>query len=170
MPKIASRFDPAAAEWRRVTDRSDPAYPVDFEYALLGYDLATGRLDMLLRYAPGGCHCRRHRHVAATATLVLEGEQFVTDVLPDGSLGPTIHRRQGDYALAAGDAHPHHEHGGETGGTVLLSLNAGPDGVLFEYFDAAMQNGLPLTIGEYVAAWEQGVAHGGHPAAAAAAE
>ncbi len=169
MPKIASSFDPKSVEWRRVSDLSDKAYPVDFEYSLLGYDLATGRLDMLLRYAPGSSHCRRHRHVAATATLVLEGEQFVTDVLPDGSLGSTVHRRKGDYALAAGDAHPHNEHGGEGGGTVLLSLSTGPDGVLFEYLDGNMENGWTLNIRDYVDAWERGAIHGERSAAASAA-
>jgi hypothetical protein len=160
MPKIASTFDPAAVEWRRVSDLADPSYRIDFEYSLLGYDLASGRLDMLLRYGPGKGHCRRHRHVASTVTMVLGGEQFVTDLLPDGAKAATVHRRKGDYAVAAGDAHPHDEHGGEHGGTVLLSLNAGPDGVLFEYFDENMQNPWQLTIREYVDAWEKGAIHG----------
>jgi alkanesulfonate monooxygenase SsuD/methylene tetrahydromethanopterin reductase-like flavin-dependent oxidoreductase (luciferase family) len=58
---------------------------------------------------------------------------------------------------------------GEHGGTVLLSLNAGPDGVLFEYLDENMQNGWTLTIAEYVAAWERGSVHGERPAGFAAA-
>ena len=171
MPRIASSFDPAAVEWRRVTDPKSADLKIDFEYSLLGYDLASGRLDMLLRYGKGCGHCRRHRHVASTATLVLEGEQFVTDLRPDGSLGPTVHRKQGDYALAAGDAHPHNEHGGEQGGTVLLSLTTGPDKVLFEYFDDTMSNGWTLSLQEYVDAWEKGAIHGDRgPATAAAAE
>jgi hypothetical protein len=49
MPRISDTFDPATAEWRQVSDLSNPAYKIDFEYALLGYDLDSGRLDMLLR-------------------------------------------------------------------------------------------------------------------------
>jgi hypothetical protein len=80
-----------------------------------------------------------------------------------------VHRCKGDYALAAGDAHPHNEHGGEGGGTVLLSLSTGPDGVLFEYLDENMQNGWTLSIREYVDAWERGAIHGGRVSGEAAA-
>ena len=166
MPAIFHSFDPRRVEWRRVTDPGCTQFRVDFEYSLLGYDLAAGRLDMLLRYGPGG-HCRRHRHVASTATLVLEGEQFLTEMLPDGTTR-TLHRRQGDYALAAGDAHPHDEHGGDGGTTtVLLSMVTGPDGILFEYFDEHMANGWTLSIREYVDSWNEGTVYGGAPAAAA---
>ena len=170
MPKVATSFDPDAVEWRRVTDPSNKDYHVDFEYSLLGYDLAAGRLDMLLRYGKGGGHCRRHRHVASTVTFVLEGEQFVTDLLPDGSQSDTVHRTKGDYAVAAGDAHPHNECGGPDGGTVILSMNAGPDGVLFEYFDENMENGWTLTIEQYVDAWNKGAIHGNTPPQQVAAE
>ncbi|MDG2285441.1 MAG: hypothetical protein P8N43_07915 [Alphaproteobacteria bacterium] len=169
MHKISESFDPAAVEWRRVSDPTCTDFKIDFEYSLLGYDLEAGRLDMLLRYADGGGHCRRHRHVASTLTLVLEGEQFVTDQMPDGTMSKTVHRKKGDYALAAGDAHPHIERGGDQGGTVLLSMTA-PDGILFEYFDETMQNGWTLSIQEYVDSWNRGAVHGATPAGAAAAE
>lgn len=158
MPRIGTSFDPNAVVWRHVTDPSCAEFKVDFEYSLLGYDLAAGRLDMLLRYGKGRSHCRRHRHVALTATLVLDGEQHVTDIHPDGTRA-TVSRKQGDYALAPADALPHLEHGGENGGTVLLSMSA-PSGVLFEYLDENMQNGYPLSIEEFVAAWDQGVPFG----------
>ena len=157
MPVVSPSFDISNVEWRHVTDPGCTEFTVDFEYSLLGYDLETGRLDMLLRYAAGG-HCRRHRHVAATATLVLEGEQFLTELLPDGSRR-TVHRKRGEYALAAADAHPHDEYGGEHGGTVLLSMSA-PDGILFEYFDENMQNGRTLSIAQYVDSWNAGQIHG----------
>jgi hypothetical protein len=162
MHRFSQSFDPAAVEWRRMTDPDCTEFKIDFEYSLLGHDLAAGRLDMLLRYGKGGGHCRRHRHVASTLTLVLEGEQFVTDHLPDGSLGETVHRKKGDYALAAADAHPHTERGGEAGGTVLLSMTA-PDGILFEYFDENMENGWTLSIEQYVDSWNRGTLHGATP-------
>jgi len=161
MPIVSPQFDFEKVEWRRVTDPRCTAFTVDFEYSLLGYDIPTGRLDMLLRYANGG-HCRRHRHIASTVTMVLEGEQFLTEMLPDGST-KSVHRKQGDYALAPADAHPHDEYGGDNGGTVLLSMTA-PDGVLFEYFDESMHNSWTVSIDEYVASWNKGSIHGSRPA------
>lgn len=143
MPVVSSSFDLQSVEWRRVTDPI--CSEVDFEYSLLGYDIASGRLDMLLRYAKGG-HCRRHRHVASTVTLVLEGEQFLSEMLPNGST-KLVHRKKGDYALADADAHPHDEYGGDNGGSVLLSMTA-LDGILFEYFDENMENGWTVSINE----------------------
>ena len=145
MPAIANSFDLQSVEWRRVTDPDCKAFRVDFDYSLLGYDLATGRLDMLLRYGKG-CHCRRHRHVAATVTLVLQGEQHLKEMLPDGSTR-MVRRKQGDYALAAADALPHDEWGG----------------VLFEYFDENMANPWTLSIEEFVASWNSGGVYGAAP-------
>ncbi len=164
MPSLSRSFDVRSVEWRRVTDPSVAAYRIDFEYSLLGYDLALGRLDMLLRYAQGRGHCRRHRHVASTLTLVLEGEQHLVELQTDGST-KAISRKAGDYALASPDALPHLECGGEAGGTVLLSMTA-PDGILFEYFDETMRNSWTVSVAEYVAAWTRGVPYGTAPQAA----
>ena len=163
MPTISKTFDLASVEWRRVTDPGCTAFRVDFEVSLLGYELPSGRLDMLLRYGKG-CHCRRHRHVACTVTMVLEGEQFVNEMLPDGTTR-LVHRRKGDYAIAPADAHPHDEWGGEEGGTVLLSMTA-LDGILFEYFDADFANSWTLSIQEYVDSWNSGAIYGAAPGAA----
>jgi hypothetical protein len=157
MPAVSTSFDLGTVEWRRITDPNCKRFRVDFEYSLLGYDLASGRLDMLLRYGKGG-HCRPHRHVAATVTLVLEGEQFLTEYLPDGTTR-AIHRKKGAYALAPADAYPHDEHGGDAGATVLLSMTA-RDGILFEYFDEHFRNGWPLSIADYVESWENGTIYG----------
>ena len=157
MPIVSASFDFDTVEWRRVTDTRCEGFLVDFEYSLLGYDLPSGRLDMLLRYGEGG-HCRRHRHIASTVTLVLEGEQHLIEKLPDGTT-QAIHRKKGDYALAAADAHPHDEHGGPQGGTILLSMTA-RDGRLFEYFDEHMSSLGTVSIAEYVDSWNRGVAYG----------
>ena len=164
MPGISKSFDPHSVEWRRVTDPDCKEFKIDFEYSLLGYDLAIGRLDMLLRYATGRGHCRRHRHVASTLTMVLEGEQHLLESQPDGSIKP-ISRKKGDYALASPDALPHVECGGDEGGTILLSMTA-PDGILFEYFDENMQNGWTLSIEQYVDAWNKRTPYGAIPQAA----
>jgi hypothetical protein len=158
MPHVSSSFDLQSVEWRRITEPKSSGVLVDFEYSLLGYDLASNRLDMLLRYGPQA-HCRRHRHVASTATLVLEGEQLLEEMLPNGTIR-MIHRRKGTYALAPADAYPHDEYGGPDGGTVLLSMTAAMDGVLFEYFDENMANPWTVSIEQYVESWATGISYG----------
>lgn len=153
MPKLSDSFDPQAVEWRRIADTREPEFKIDFEYSLLGFDLPSGRLDMLLRFKGNGGHCRRHRHIASTLTLILEGEQHVTELRPDGTT-ETVIRKKGDYALASIDALPHLERGGPDGCTLLLSLQA-PDGRLFEYFDQNMQSARILTIEQYVESWNE---------------
>ena len=157
MTIVSQSFDPSVVTWRHVTDPKSKDVNVDFEYSLLGYDLDTGRLDMLLRYGSLG-HCRRHRHVASTLTMVLEGEQYLTEWQKDGSK-KTVCRKKGDYALAAPDALPHDERGGEEGGMVLLSMTA-PDGILFEYFDENMSNSWTVSVEEFVKSWQEGATYG----------
>lgn len=166
MPGIATSFDSRSVAWRHVTDPDCTAFKVDYEFALLGYDLALGRLDLVLRYGKGRGHCRRHRHVASTLTLVLEGEQHIIEAQPDGST-KTVLRKAGDYALSAPDALPHIEFGGDDGGTVILSMTA-PDGILFEYFDETMKNGWTLSVQQFVDAWNSDKVHGIKPDAIAA--
>ena len=166
MQMISTTFDVDAVEWRRVTEPGNTDVHVDFEYSLLAYDLDCGRLDMLLRLAPGG-HCRRHRHLASTVTLVLDGEQHLTEMLPDGTT-KSIVRKKGDYAMAPADALAHDECGGDAGGLVLLSMQA-TDGMLFEYFDENMENPRTLSIQQYVDSWNQGTVHGAPPRTDAAA-
>ena len=163
MTVISSRYDPQTVEWRRVTDADGNEPQVDFEYSLLGYDLPSRRLDMLLRFVKQG-HCRRHRHIASTVTLVLEGEQHLIEMQPDGT-SKSIVRKKGDYAIASVDALPHDEFGGEQGGTVLYSMHA-PDGILFEYFDENMKNAWTLSIEEFVDSWNNGTIYGWRPEAA----
>ena len=65
MPRISKTFDLDAVEWRHMADPKETEFLIDFEYSLLGYDIPSGRLDMLLRFKGNGGHCRRHRHIAA---------------------------------------------------------------------------------------------------------
>ena len=97
--KVSSSYDPEKVEWRNYKDLNNKDFKIDFDYCLLGFDIENGRLDMRLRYPEGESHCRRHRHVASTLTLVLQGEQFLTEINEDGSK-TLVHRKQGDYALA----------------------------------------------------------------------
>ena len=158
MTRITESFDPNAVEWRKVTDPTETDFLIDFEYSLLGYDYENGRLDMLLRFKGNNGHCRRHRHIASTVTLILEGEQHVREVQPDGS-STSVVRKKGDYALAGGDAMPHLERGGPKGCILMLSMVTA-DGRLFEYFDRDMESIRILTIEQYVKSWERGIVPG----------
>ncbi len=159
MPRISKTFDLDAVEWRHMADPKETEFLIDFEYSLLGYDIPSGRLDMLLRFKGNGGHCRRHRHIAATVTMVLEGEQHVTEHDTDGTVTKSAVRKKGEYALAEADADSHMERGGPDGGTVLLSMSA-PDGRLFEYFDRDGNSIKVLTIPEYVKSWNRGLVPG----------
>ena len=159
MPRISKTFDLDAVEWRHMADPKETEFLIDFEYSLLGYDIPSGRLDMLLRFKGNGGHCRRHRHIAATMTMVLEGEQHVTEHDTDGTVTKSAVRKKGEYALAEADADSHMERGGPDGGTVLLSMSA-PDGRLFEYFDRDGNSIKVLTIPEYVKSWNRGLVPG----------
>ena len=101
-----SCFDPNRYKWREVTGEPGLTYKVRHDYTILGYDLSAGTLDMLVRWAGDGGHCPIHRHTATTTVLVLEGEQHLWDLHPDGSRGEQRVRRAGDYALTVGDALP----------------------------------------------------------------
>ena len=147
-------FDASRYKWREVVGDDSLSYKVKHEYTLLGYDLEKRTLDMLVRWAPDGGHCPLHRHVATTTVLVLEGEQHLWDLLPDGTRGEHRVRRAGDYALSTGDAYPHFENGGDTGAIVFFGTHAGDDGVLYEIVDEAGNVLMDTTIETLVADWE----------------
>jgi hypothetical protein len=91
-------------------------------------------------------------------TLVLEGEQHLIEQDGDG-VEHTILRKKGDYALAKADASPHLEHGGKSGGVVLLSMLA-LDGILFEYFGEAPDDKWTVSVEEFVRDWDSGRSYG----------
>ncbi len=155
---MGDNFSFDKVEWRRVIEPDFKQFKIDFEYSLMGYDISLGRLDMLLRYAPERGHCRRHRHLASTMTLVLDGEQHLTEFQINGTTR-AICRKKGDYALAKADALPHLEHGGESGGTVMLSLLT-QDGNLFEYFGENPEDSWIISIEDYVKNWKEGIIYG----------
>jgi hypothetical protein len=109
---------------------------------------------MLVRWYGDGGHCPIHRHAATTTVLVLEGEQHLLDVHPDGSRGNPRVRRAGDYALSTGDAHPHLERGGDEGGVAFFGCHTG-DGLLYELTDENAVVFLNVTIDWLVADWQE---------------
>lgn len=136
------RFDPSNVEWIQLEGEDDSPYRVDYAFAVLGGSEKSGALDMLVRFEPGG-HCPRHRHVAPTSTLVLEGEQHLWDTLENGETRHRV-RRAGDYALSEGND-LHLEGGGPEGGLIYLSMHS-RDGHLFDLVDEDGQVIEAITI------------------------
>lgn len=150
-----SLFDASQHRWREVTDPEETSYLVHHDYTVLGYDIDAGVFDMIVRWHGDGGHCHRHRHIATTSILVLDGEQHLRDLHADGSKGDVRIRRKGDYGLSVGIETPHMECGGENGGVAFFGSHAGSDGVLYELLDADLNLIAPITIEMLVEDWEQ---------------
>ncbi len=149
-----SYFDPGHSKWREVTGGPGLSYKIRHDYTILGYDLAAGTLDLVVRWAGDGGHCPIHRHTATTTVLVLEGEQHLWDLHPDGTRGEHRVRRAGDYALTVGDALPHLERGGEEGGIAFFG-NHSSNGLLYEILDEDLKLVANVTMEVLIADWKE---------------
>ena len=147
-------FDPDRYKWRKVTGEPGLSYKVCHDYTILGYDLAAGTLDMLVRWKGDGGHCPIHRHTATTTVLVIAGEQHLWDLHPDGTRGEPRVRRAGDYALTVDDEPPHLERGGDEGGMVFFG-NHSSDGRLYEIFDEDLKVVADVTMESLVSDWKE---------------
>lgn len=150
---LPSPFDPSRYRWREVTGPPGLSYRVRHDYTILGHDLGAGTLDMLVRWTGDGGHCPIHRHTATTTVLVLEGEQHLWDLHPDGKRGAPRVRRAGDYALSVGDALPHLERGGAEGGLVFFGCHSN-GGLLYEILDEDLKLVGNVTIESLIADWQ----------------
>ncbi|MFT5443498.1 MAG: hypothetical protein ACI8W3_002548 [Myxococcota bacterium] len=148
-----SPFDPSKYKWREVEGDPTLSYKVRHDYTVLGYDADAGTLDMLVRWTGDGGHCPLHRHTATTTVLVLDGEQHLTDINPDGSKGDKKVRQAGEYALSVGNDLPHLEHGGSEGGVAFFGCHTST-GSLYELLDEDMNVVMDVTIEGLVEDWE----------------
>ncbi len=149
-----SYFDPSRHKWRKVVGEPELSYKVCHDYTILGYDLAAGTLDMVVRWEGDGGHCPIHRHTATTTVLVLEGEQHLWDLHPDGTRDDPKVRCAGDYALSVGDALPHLERGGPEGGVVFFG-NHSSEGLLYEILDEDLKVLADVSMEGLIADWKQ---------------
>lgn len=147
-----SAVDQSRYQWRHVTDEHNRSFLIDHDYTILGHDLAAGTLDMLVRWQPGG-HCHIHRHTATTTVLVLEGEQHLWDLAPDGTKVQHRVRKAGDYALTGEESLPHLETGGPEGALVFFGCHS-DRGTLYEILDEAMVPVLEVTMELLVEDWK----------------
>jgi hypothetical protein len=141
-------------EWRDITGSPDSPYPVHHELCVLGYDRDAGTIDLLIRFDDRGGHCQAHRHVTTTSVFVLEGEQHLEELRPDGTRVAKV-RRAGEHHLTTGDAFPHLERGGPAGGVLFFSHHT-TDGRLYEIVDLEGTVLHTVTLDSLIATWEQG--------------
>ena len=147
------RFDTSHLEWIEVREEPELSYKLHYDYTVLGWDREIGTIDFVLRFAGNGGHCQRHRHLANTAILVLEGEQHLEDLHPDGTRERRL-RHAGEYARNKGpEALPHMEGGGADGALILYSCQAN-DGRLFEFLDDDLKVITEVTMDDLIAGWE----------------
>jgi hypothetical protein len=146
------RLDPDTFDWLEIDGESDSPYRVHHELSILGYDRAAGTIDLMIRFDDAGGHCQAHRHITTTSVLVLEGEQHLDELRPDGEGSHKV-RRAGEYHLTAGDPYPHLERGGPDGAVVFYSHHT-TDGALYEIVaeDGAVRG--VVTIDSLIETWE----------------
>ncbi len=125
-------FDTSNIDWTHFEGSSRFDYPIDYAITVLAAQPELGAIDLLVKWAPNA-YCHFHRHLAATTTLVLEGEQHIKEIGKDGEVTKTLVRKAGDYARSSG-GDVHMERAGPDGLLVFFAMQS-PDGRLFETMD-----------------------------------
>ena len=142
------QFDTSHIKWTHLTGGPPEFdYPIDYEMAVLGYQVDKGLLDLIVKWAPNS-YCHFHRHAAATTTLVLEGEHIVDEIRPNGETVRSV-RPAGTYRHSAG-GDVHMESAGPNGATVFFAMHA-IDGRLFELLDKDQNIIATNTVEEFAA-------------------
>ena len=125
-----SGFKTDDINWHHLLGGPNFDFPIDYWIAVLGGDIAAGRVDFLVKWEPES-YCHYHRHIGATTTLVLEGEHHVVET----SATETVHKvRQAGHFARNNGGDLHMEYGGAQGTVVLFSMQS-DDGRLFDVHD-----------------------------------
>ena len=140
-------FDDREIQWTHIEGGPEFDYPIDYWMAVLGYQEENGTLDLLVKWAPDS-YCHFHKHVAATSTLVLQGEHHVVDVDADGNELKHSVRPAGTYRHSPG-GDLHMEYAGPEGAIVFFALQD-PEGRLFDLLDKDHNVIGTTTIEEFV--------------------
>ena len=143
----AASFDDSQVDWTHIEGGPEFDYPIDYWMAVLGYQEDNGTLDLLVKWPPNS-YCHFHKHVAATSTLVLLGEDHVVDVDARGNETNHSVRPAGTYRHSPG-GDLHMEYGGPEGAIVFFALQD-PEGRLFDLLDAERNVIGTTTIAEFV--------------------
>ena len=125
-----SGFKTADITWHHLLGGPNFDFPIDYWIAVLGGNVAEGRVDFLVKWEPNA-YCHFHRHLSSSTTLVLEGEHHLLET----TATETIHKvRQAGHFARSNGGDLHMENGGAQGTVVLFSMQA-DDGRLFDVLD-----------------------------------
>ena len=128
-----SGFKTGDITWHHLLGGPNFDFPIDYWIAVLGGNIAAGRVDFLVKWEPES-YCHFHRHLSSSTTLVLEGEHHLVESTPT----ETIHKvRQAGHFARSNGGDLHMEYGGAQGTVVLFSMQA-DDGRLFDVLDKQM--------------------------------
>lgn len=128
--ELPPNFDLSKVEWVHLTGSPQFDYPIDYYFAVVHADRATGRLDLLTKWEPNA-YCHFHRHVCKTVALVIDGEQHVIETRPHEE----VHKiRQPGFTGLTPDNETHMERAGPNGCTMLFAMQS-DDGRMFEVLD-----------------------------------
>lgn len=137
------RFDTRDIDWKKFV--TDGTY-----YKLLHVDVERRSADMIVKFDPGA-RCLPHRHVAATTSLVLEGELHVHENTAAGEVVQV--KPAGTYSPGATDE-VHIEGGGDEGVVVYFSMRGESD-VIYELVDPdTLQATRSITIQDFARDFE----------------
>jgi hypothetical protein len=148
-------LDTNAYEWQTITGDPESPYPIRHELCVLGHDRDAGTIDLLIRFDAEGGHCQAHRHLTTTSVLVLEGEQHLDELRPDGSRVHKV-RTAGTHHLTPGDPYPHLERGGPDGAVLFFSHHT-DDGRLYDIVELDGTVVHTVTIDSLIESWEAGL-------------
>ena len=116
--------DQSQLNWIPERDLSDPLRPVASATAVVGGDVARGRVDFFTRWEPNS-YCSFHTHFGETVSVVMAGELRVEEL--DGT---TKTRTIGHYACTP-TGRRHYERAGPERALLFFSLQSA-DGNAFE--------------------------------------
>ena len=142
---LPADFDLNAVQWMKIGGGPEFDYPIDYAYTVPSADVAAGRVEFLVKWAPNA-YCHYHRHLGETTVTILQGEQHIHE---EGPL-ETVHKiRQAGFTGRLPDGEMHMEHAGKDGMIILFSIHA-PDGRLFDLLDRQGNTLLTVTIEDVV--------------------
>lgn len=142
---LPAGFDLSTVEWFPYQGSPKFDYPIDYAASVVDADVARGRIDFLVRWAPNS-YCHYHRHLGSTAAVVIEGEQHLTETREFETVTKV---RTAGFKGQVPNGETHMECAGPDGLTMLFSTHA-PDGRLFEVLDDAGNVLAASTIAEFL--------------------
>jgi len=138
------RFDTRDVDWKKFV--TDGTY-----YKLLHVDVDSRTADMIVKFEPRA-RCLHHRHVAATTSLVLEGELHIHEKSAEGEVIKI--KPAGTYTPGT-DYEVHVEGGGDEGVVVYFSMRGKTD-VIYELVDPdTMKTTRSITIQDFARDFER---------------